>query len=177
MPCSDGEQGRPCRDHRQVVEAIVYRFRTGIAWRGLPAAFAPWQTTWKRHKRFSVDGTWDKIHARLVADADAAGELDWNLSMDSTINRAHQHTNTLRRTESVGGVAGAARTRSATGYAAARPADAPGLRPHRLPRPQRHQAFLQRPQAMPRTRTRHDKLAVVYRGGVALRSVMTWLRQ
>jgi transposase len=106
MPSSDGQRGRPFRDHRQVIEGIVYRFRTGIAWRDLPAWFGPWQTAWKRHKRFSVDGTWDKIHARLVAEADAAGEVDWALSVDSTINRAHQHATTLRRTESVGRVAG-----------------------------------------------------------------------
>lgn len=106
MPSSDGQRGRPFRDHRQVMEAIVYRFRTGVAWRDLPASFGPWQTAWKRHKRFSVDGTWDRIHARLVAEADAAGEVDWNLSVDSTINRAHQHATTLRRTESVGRVTG-----------------------------------------------------------------------
>lgn len=106
MPSSDGQRGRPFRDHRQVVEAIIYRFRTGIAWRDLPVWFGPWQTAWKRHKRFSVDGTWDKIHARLVAEADAAGEVDWAVSVDSTINRAHQHATTLRRTESVGRVSG-----------------------------------------------------------------------
>ena len=88
------------------MEAIVYRFRTGIAWRDLPVSLGPWQTAWKRHKRFSVDGTCDRIHARLVAEADAAGEVDWNLSVDSTINRAHQHATTLRRTESVGRVTG-----------------------------------------------------------------------
>ena len=107
MPSSDGQRGRPFRDHRQVMEAIIYRFRTGIAWRDLPVSFGPWQTAWKRHKRFSVDGTWDRIHARLIAEADAAGEVDWTLSVDSTINRAHQHATTLRRTESVGRVSGA----------------------------------------------------------------------
>ncbi len=106
MPSSDGQRGRPFRDHRQVMEAIVYRFRTGVAWRDLPASFGPWQTVWKRHKRFSVDGTWDRIHARLVAEADAAGEVDWTVSVDSTINRAHQHATTLRRAESVGRVSG-----------------------------------------------------------------------
>jgi transposase len=32
-------------------------------------AEGPWQTVWKRHRRFSADGTWDKILAELVADA------------------------------------------------------------------------------------------------------------
>lgn len=99
MPSSDGQRGRPFRDHRQVVEAIVYRYRTGIAWRDLPASFGPWQTVWKRHSRFSADGTWDKIHARVLAEADAAGDVDWDVSADSTINRAHQHAATLPRVE------------------------------------------------------------------------------
>jgi transposase len=97
MPCSDGRRGHPFRDHRQVVEGIVYRYRCGIAWRDLPEVFGPWQTVWKRHHRFSVDGTWDAIHAMLVAEADAAGEVDWAVSVDSTINRAHQHATTLPR--------------------------------------------------------------------------------
>ena len=96
-PSSDGQRGRPFRDHRQVVEGVIYRFRTGVAWRDLPREFGPWQTVWKRHKRFSSDGTYDRIHARLVADADASGDLDWTVSIDSTINRAHQHATTLPR--------------------------------------------------------------------------------
>ena len=99
MPSSDGQRGRPFRDHRQVIEGIVYRFRTGVAWRDLPESFGPWQTIWKRHKRFSTDGTWDKVHARLVAEADAAGQVEWDVSVDSTINRAHQHATTMSRSE------------------------------------------------------------------------------
>jgi transposase len=103
MPSSEGQRGRPFRDHRQVVEGIIYRLRTGVSWRDLPTSFGPWQTIWKRHDRFSADGTWDKIHARLVAEADSAGEVDWTVSVDSTINRAHQHATTLARTERPGG--------------------------------------------------------------------------
>lgn len=99
MPSSAGQRGRPFRDHRQVVEGIVYRFRTGVAWRDLPESFGPWQTVWKRHRRFSADGIWDRIHARLVAEADAAGEVDWKVSVDSTINRAHQHATNMSRVE------------------------------------------------------------------------------
>jgi len=99
MPSSEGQRGRPFRDHRQVVEGIIYRLRTGIAWRDLPASFGPHQTVSKRHRRFSADGTWDKIHARLVAEADAAGAVDWTVSVDSTINRAHQHATSMSRAE------------------------------------------------------------------------------
>lgn len=80
------------------MEGIVYRYRTGVAWRDLPQEFGPWQTVWKRHKRFSSDGTWDAVLTKLLAQADAAAEIDWAVSIDSTINRAHQHAATLPRT-------------------------------------------------------------------------------
>ncbi len=98
LPSSAGMRGRPFRDHRQVLEGIVFRYRTGCAWRDLPADFGPWQTVWKRHHRFSLDGTWDRILTALQARADAAGELDWVVSVDSSISRVHQHGATAART-------------------------------------------------------------------------------
>ena len=97
LPISDGQRGRPFRNHRQVVEGIAYRYRCGIAWRDLPEQFGPWQTVWKRHRRFAADGIWDRIHAVLLSEANAAGEIDWTVSVDSTINRAHQHGTNLPR--------------------------------------------------------------------------------
>ena len=89
--------GRPCTPHRPVVEGIVYRYRAGLPWRDLPERFGPWQTVWKRHHRWSGDGTWDRVLAEVLADADAAGELDWRVSADSTVVRAHQHATTAAR--------------------------------------------------------------------------------
>ena len=106
LPSSEGRRGRPFRDHRQVIEGIIYRLRTGIAWRDLPVVFGPWQTVWKRHRRFSADGTWDMIHTRLVAEADAVGQLDWQVAVDSTVNRAHQHATNLPRVERPAGLTG-----------------------------------------------------------------------
>ena len=98
MPQVSG-RSRPYRDHRQVVEGIVHRYRCGVAWRDLPERFGPWQTVWKRHARFSRDGTWDKVLAAVIAHADAAGDIDWAVSVDSTVNRAHQHATNLPRAE------------------------------------------------------------------------------
>jgi putative transposase len=44
---------------RLMLEGIVWRFRTGSPWRDLPADFGPWQTVWKRHHRWSLDGTYE----------------------------------------------------------------------------------------------------------------------
>src|SRR4029077_15097482 len=46
----------------------------------------------------------DRIHARLVAEADAAGELEWQVSVDSTITRALQHSTNLGRVERPAGL-------------------------------------------------------------------------
>jgi transposase len=97
MPVPSPAGGRRFRDHRQVIEGIVFRYRTGVPWRDLPERFGPWQTVWKRHHRFATDGTWDRLLAAVQAEADAAGEVDWNVSVDSTISRAHQHSATAKR--------------------------------------------------------------------------------
>ena len=97
LPALKGLMGRPMREHRPLVEVAIYRYRTGIAWRDLPAKFGPWQTVWKQHHRFSTDGTWDKVLTALQAQADARGEIDWRLSVDSTIARVHQHGATAAR--------------------------------------------------------------------------------
>src|SRR5699024_10394623 len=46
-------------------------------------------SVWKRHARYARDGTWDRILQVILADADAAGLIDWNVSVDATICRAH----------------------------------------------------------------------------------------
>ncbi len=97
LPSSVGKQSRPFRDHRQVLEGIVFRYRTGCAWRDVPERFGPWQTLWKRHARFSRDGTWDRVLGQLLTEADAAGQVDWQLSVDSTVSRVHQHGASLPR--------------------------------------------------------------------------------
>ncbi len=82
-----------------MVEGIIYRHRCGIAWRDLPEVFGPWQTVWTWHHRLAAEGVWDTIVSALIAQADAEGLVDWSVSVDSTIARAHQHaTNTTRLT-------------------------------------------------------------------------------
>ncbi|WP_202863574.1 IS5 family transposase [Ornithinimicrobium avium] len=104
LPSNAGRRGRPFGDNRRVVEGIIYRYRTGMPWRDLPReVFGPWQTVWKRHRRYAADGTWDRVLAQILTEADAAGKVDWTVSVDATINRAHQHgTNTTRPEQDTG---------------------------------------------------------------------------
>lgn len=99
LPSSDGLRGRKFRNNRVVVEGMLYRLRTGLPWRDLPSHFGPWKTVWKRHRRYAGDGTWDRVLTALVAMADAGGNLDWAVAVDSTVVRVHQHgANAARHT-------------------------------------------------------------------------------
>lgn len=70
---------------------MLYRIRTGVQWRDLPERYGPWKTVHERHRRWSADGTWERLLQRVQAEADAAGVVDWDVSVDSTSVRAHQH--------------------------------------------------------------------------------------
>lgn len=70
---------------------MLYRIRTGVQWRDLPECYGPWKTVHERHRRWSADGTWELLLQRVQAEADAAGDIDWDVSVDSTSVRAHQH--------------------------------------------------------------------------------------
>jgi transposase len=100
LPPLKGAMGRPMTDHRRAVEGAIFRYRTGIAWRDLPGEFGPWQTVWKRHHKFSLDGTWDRVLAAMQARAQVAGGIDWQVSVDSTIARVHQHGSNAARSVS-----------------------------------------------------------------------------
>lgn len=90
LPVSNRRCGR-WRDHRQVIDGILHRVRTGVQRRDLPQRFGPWKTVYERHRRWSADGTWERLLQQVQAAADAAGEIDWDISVDSTIVRAHHH--------------------------------------------------------------------------------------
>ncbi|MFF9900018.1 IS5 family transposase [Streptomyces longispororuber] len=90
--------GRPVRDRRQVVNGILWKLSTGAAWRDLPERYGPWKTVYERFRRWSRDGTWDRLLAHVQQHSDAVGEVDWSLvCVDSTVVRAHQHAAGARK--------------------------------------------------------------------------------
>ena len=84
-----GRRGGRWVSHRRIINGILYRNRTGVPWRDLPAWFGKWKTVYERHRRWSANGTWDKIFEAVLAEADAQGRIDWSMvSVDSTTCRA-----------------------------------------------------------------------------------------
>lgn len=79
--------GATAKDNRLFVEAVMYRYRAGIAWRDLPERFGDFRVIHTRHSRWSKTGVWEKIFKVLAEDADNEYAM-----IDSTIVRAHQHS-------------------------------------------------------------------------------------
>ena len=58
--------GRPAAHaRREIVDAILYVLRGGIAWRALPHDYPPWQTVYDYFRRWRLDGTWERINGAL----------------------------------------------------------------------------------------------------------------
>ena len=96
LPANGGKKGGRWRDHRTVVNGILWKLRTGSPWRDLPERYGPWQTCFHRFNRWRRDGTWDRLLAHAQAKSDAVGEIEWEVSVDDTVVRAHQHAGGAR---------------------------------------------------------------------------------
>jgi transposase len=95
---SGQKPGRPPKwTKRQLINGIRWRVRAGAPWRDVPPAYGPWQTVYGLFRRWQRDGTWRQILTGLQARADAAGLITWDVSVDSTIARAHQHAAGARK--------------------------------------------------------------------------------
>jgi transposase len=81
----------PIWTRRQLIDGIRWRVRAGTPWRDVPAVYGSWQAVYGLFRRWQRAGVWASILARLQALADAAGLITWDVSVDSTIARAHQH--------------------------------------------------------------------------------------
>jgi transposase len=94
---TNGRRGKQWRDHRTVVDAILWKLRTGAPWRDLPERYGPWRTAYDRFVRWRRDGTWDRLLADAQTKSDAVGEIVWEVSVDGSSIRAHQHAAGARK--------------------------------------------------------------------------------
>jgi transposase len=79
-------RGRPARDHRKVLDAILWIVRTGAPWRDLPAELGNWNSAFRQYRRWTSAGLWDVI---LGALAGCDPEANATQMIDSTVVRAH----------------------------------------------------------------------------------------
>lgn len=72
-------------EHRNTLEGILYRMRTGIQWRDLPEEFGIWNTVYRRFNLWSKKGILESLFQSLASEYDA----EW-LFIDGSIVKAHQ---------------------------------------------------------------------------------------
>ncbi len=87
LPGRDGHVEVTAKDNRLFIEAVLYRYRSGSAWRDLPSRFGDFRVVHTRFSRWSKSGVWERIFEHLATDADNEYAM-----IDSTIVRAHQHS-------------------------------------------------------------------------------------
>lgn len=92
LPGRAGYVGGTAADNRLFVDAVLYRFRAGIAWRDLPERFGLGKSVHQRFGRWARGGVWERVFTALSADAD-----NEYAALDATIVRAHQHSAGARK--------------------------------------------------------------------------------
>ena len=89
QPRHHGGRGRPSKDHRRIVNGILWRLHTGAPWRDIPERYGPWRSVSSRFRRWRRDGTWAKILTQLLEERERQGRLGHSLwFVDATIVRA-----------------------------------------------------------------------------------------
>jgi transposase len=78
--------GRPPKDHRKMLNAMLWVARTGAPWRDLPEYYGSWSTVYSRFRRWQIAGIWDRILEHVSIEPDFE-----SLMIDATIVRVHQH--------------------------------------------------------------------------------------
>jgi len=86
-PERTGKKGKPCKDNRNMLNAMVWLARSGAPWRDLPERFGPWESVYTRFRKWLDDGILDNVFRVVTLEAELS-----ELSLDSTIVRAHQHS-------------------------------------------------------------------------------------
>src|SRR3712207_9464285 len=82
LPVQRPRTGRPNHDHRRILNGILWVHRTGAPWRDLPERYGPVGTVSSRFSRWRQSGVWRRVLEALQEEADARGEVDWDLHLD-----------------------------------------------------------------------------------------------
>jgi transposase len=72
---ADG-RGRPWRDPRAVLNAVLWVLRTGAPWHDLPRRYPPYQTCHRRFQLWQRSGRLDRLLQRLAEDLRDRGKID-----------------------------------------------------------------------------------------------------
>ena len=87
LPGREGHVGGTAANNRLFVDAVIFRYRTGVSWRDLPDRFGNGIAVHRRYRRWCASGVFTRVFEILSSEADAE-----YMAIDSTSVRAHQHS-------------------------------------------------------------------------------------
>ena len=95
----NGHRGGQWKDHRLMIDGILWALSDGGRWRNVPDRFGPWQSVYDRFRNWTRKGLWDRILRHLQARKMHADEIDWALfAIDGTVIRRISRPAGLRQT-------------------------------------------------------------------------------
>jgi transposase len=65
FPQTPPERGGQWKDHRLMLNGILWRLNTGAPWRDLPERYGPWQTVYDRPTKMRNSGLRDRVSTAL----------------------------------------------------------------------------------------------------------------
>ena len=71
-------RGGRWNDHRQTLDGMLWVLRCGSPWRDMPERYGSWKSVYSRFRRWTDDGTLDKVLTRLRARIDRDGLIEWD---------------------------------------------------------------------------------------------------
>ena len=85
----NGQRGGQWKDHRTVLNGILWRLDTGAPWRDLPVCYGKVSTVHGRFTQLRQSGLLDRILQALQTQLDARGQIDYDLwCVDGSAARA-----------------------------------------------------------------------------------------
>jgi len=69
-------RGRPWRDPRDILDAVLWVLRTGAPWKDLPERYPPYQTCHRRFQQWCRDGTLRRVLEALAEHLYQRGGID-----------------------------------------------------------------------------------------------------
>ena len=80
--------GRPRKDDRAMLNAMIWRDRSGARWRDIPVEYGPWHSVYSRFRKWTKADLLLEIFAVLSSNVDLG-----TVSIDSTCSKVHQSAN------------------------------------------------------------------------------------
>ena len=74
LPAQKPRTGRPGKDHRTIINGILWILRTGAPWRDLPERYGPWPTVASRYYRWRERGLWQRLAEVLRQEGVEVGD-------------------------------------------------------------------------------------------------------